>query len=128
MLTRKPESGAALRPARLHGDRDWLIFLECKPDGVVVYPSQVLVPAAALNTKGGSSNALMEAVKQMIDRRQATVREGEAPFRPEVRFLVRPEALKTYHLAYPALDGLAAPKTAQTLGPDDDAAAVIAGH
>jgi hypothetical protein len=128
MPTRKPDPSASLRPARLHGDRDWLIFLECKPEGVVVYPSQLLVPAAALNAKSGLSNALLEAVKQMIDRRQATVREGETPFRPEVRFLVRPDALKTYHLAYPALDALSAPKSAHTLGPDEDAAAVVAGH
>ena len=31
-----------------------------------------------------------------------------------------------YHVAYPALDGLAAPKTAQTLAPEDDVAAIVA--
>ena len=42
------------------------------------------------------------------------VRPGDAPYRPEVRFLVHPDAGRTYHLAYPTLDALAAPKTAQT--------------
>jgi hypothetical protein len=124
----KPASTPApLRPARLSGDRDWVIFVECRAEGVVVYPSQLLVSTATLSRATGS-NPLQEALKQMIDRRQATVRPGEPLYRPEVRFLVRPDALKTYHLAYPALDGLPAEKKAQNLGPDEDAAAVIAGH
>jgi hypothetical protein len=125
-----PRAGDArppLRPARLSGDRDWVIYVECRADGVVVYPSQLLVSAATLARASGS-NPLQEALKQMIDRRQATVRPGEPPYRPEVRFLVRPDALKTFHLAYPAVDGLPAEKKAQNLGPDEDAAAVIAGH
>ena len=123
----KTHQTAPLRPARLSGDRDWIIYVECKPEGVVVYPTRTLVPLSALNRPAGS-NPLPQTIQQLIDRKQATVRRGEMPYRPEVRFLVRPEAERTYHLAYPTLDGLAAPKTSQNLGPEDDVSAVVAGH
>jgi hypothetical protein len=127
VLPNKKHAPAPLRPARLGGDRDWIIYVECKPEGVVVYPTQTLVPMTALSRPSGS-NPLLQTVQQLIDHKQATVRPGETPYRPEVRFLVRPDALRTYHLAYPTLDSLAAPKAAQDLGPDDDVSAVVAGH
>jgi hypothetical protein len=118
---------ASLRPARLSGDRDWIVFVECKKEGVVIYPTQLLVPVSALGRASGS-NPLLQSVQQLIDRKQATVRRGDAAYRPEVRFLVHPDAGRTYHLAYPTLDALAAPKTAQTLAPEDDVAAIVAAH
>ena len=63
----------------------------------------------------------------MIERRQGLVRAGEPPFRPEVHFLLRPENLRTYHLAFPALDTLHVPKMRQNLQPEDDVAAIVAG-
>ena len=93
----------------------------------MIYPTQLLIPASALAHPSGS-NPLMQSIQQLIDRKQATVRTGDAPYRPEVRFLVHPDAGRTYHLAYPMLDGLAAPKTAQTLTPYDDVSAIISGH
>ena len=63
----------------------------------------------------------------MIDRRQATVRPGDLPYRPQIRFLVWPDALRSFHLAYPALEGLAVPKTRQNLQPEDDVFAIVAG-
>jgi hypothetical protein len=86
-----------------------------------------MVPAAALARPSGG-NALLQSIQQLIDRKQASVRPGDAPYRPEVRFLVHPDAGRTYHAAYPLLDLLAAPKTAQTLAPDDDVQAIIAGR
>jgi hypothetical protein len=118
---------APLRPARLSGDRDWIIFVECKKEGVVIYPAQLLIPVSALGRASGA-NPLLQSVQQLIDRKQATVRSGDAPYRPEVRFLVHPDAGRTYHLAYPTLDALAAPKTAQPLAPEDDVAVIVATH
>ena len=101
-----------------------MIYVECRADGVVLRNAgQKFAPPSA-----GGDNPLLQSLRQTIARRQATVRPGEPLYRPEVRFLVRPDALKTYHLAYPAVDGLPAEKKAQNLGPDEDAAAVIAGH
>ena len=87
----------------------------------------LLIPASVLaGTAGG--NPLLLCVQQLIDRKQATVRTGDAPYRPEVRFLVHPDADRTYHLAYPMLDALAAPKTAEPLEPEDDVAAIVAAQ
>jgi hypothetical protein len=93
----------------------------------VVYPTQLFVPVSALGRASGS-NPLLQSVQQLIDRKQATVRRGDAAYRPEVRFLVHPDAGRTYHLTYPMLDVLAAPKTAQTLAPEDDVATIVAAH
>jgi hypothetical protein len=42
----------------------------------------------------------------MIERRQATVRTGESPYRPQIRFMVFPDGFRAYYLAYPALETL----------------------
>jgi hypothetical protein len=126
-LPKTERPAPSLRPARLVGDRDWIVFVECKPEGVVVYPTRLLVPTSALAHPSGG-NPLMQSIQQLIDRKQATVRAGEPPYRPEVRFLVHPDAGRTYHLAYPMLDNLAAPKTAQDLTPDDDVSVLVTGH
>ncbi len=126
-LPKAARSPAPLRPARLSGDRDWIVFVECKAEGVVVYPMRLVIPVSALAGPAGS-NQLSQSVRQLIDRKQATVRPGDAPYRPEVRFLVHADAGRTFHMAYPTLDALAAPKTAQTLAPEDDAATIAAGH
>ena len=117
-----------LRPAHLGGDRDWIIYVECKPDGLVLYPSRLVVPLSALPSRSASNNPLLLAVQQMINRRQATLRPEEPPYRPQVRFLVRPETVRAYHVAYPALEALPVPKTRQNLDPEDDAAAIAAGQ
>ena len=121
-----PRRPVPLRPARVHGNRDWVLFIECQPDAVVLYPSRQRFPLESL-TPGPGDNALLQAIRQAIARRQAAVRPGDAPFRPQVRFLVRPESLRTFHLAYPALDPLPVPKHRQNLEPDDDVAAITAG-
>ncbi len=106
-----------LRPAQL-GDRDYLISVECLTDAVVVYPGGKRLAADAV-ARVGRDNPLLQTVWQLIVRRQATVRPGQAPYRAQVRFLVRPDGLRTFHLSYPALDGLPAPKWRQNLGADD---------
>jgi hypothetical protein len=103
-----------------------VIFIECRPEAVVLYPSRRPFPLASLAPRPGD-NPLLQAVRQMVDRRQAGVRPGDLPYRPEVRFLVRPDSLRAFHAAYPALEALAVPMRRQNLRPEDDAAAVAAG-
>jgi hypothetical protein len=67
----------------------------------------------AQGTRG--DNLLLQAVKQMIDRRQAMVRAGEPPYRPIVRFQVRPDGLQAYYLAFPALESLQVPMMRENL-------------
>jgi hypothetical protein len=114
-----------LRMARLNGDRDYLIFIECRADDVVLYPAQKAFPVQQL---ARGDQALLQAVKQMIDRKQSLVRAGELPFRPQVRFLVHPESIRSYHTTYPILNALGVPQTRQNLETDDDVAAIVVGQ
>jgi hypothetical protein len=115
-----------MRSARLNGDRDYLIFIECKADSVVLYPSQREFALSSLT--GGANHPLVQAVQQMIERKQSGVRSGELPYRPQIRFLVRPETLRAYHSAYPLVDALPIMKTRQNLIPEDDVRSIIAGN
>jgi hypothetical protein len=54
----------------------------------------------------------------MIARRQASVRPGEPPYRPQARFLIYPDGLRTYYLAFPALQPLGIPLTRQNVDKD----------
>ncbi len=115
-----------MRAVNLSGDRDWGIYIECTTDGVILYPARTFIPLAALGR--GPANPLQQAVQQMIDRRQSSVRPGEAPYRPQVRFLVHPESLRTFHVAYPALDAVRASKARYNLKPEDDVLAIVTGR
>ncbi|HXG09168.1 MAG TPA: hypothetical protein VNK04_05205 [Gemmataceae bacterium] len=113
-----PERGTGKpppRPIRLSGNRDLIIQVECTAGAVVLHPTRLRIPTTAL-TPRGDANPLVQAVRQMITRRQASVRPGETPYRPQVRFLVRPDGLRAFHLAYPALEALRLPMTRQDIG------------
>ncbi|HEY7158230.1 MAG TPA: hypothetical protein VH575_30035 [Gemmataceae bacterium] len=121
----KPRKPANLRPAWVHGGRDWTIYVECLPDGVKLYPSEKTFPLAAI--REGANNPLVTAIRQMIDRRQSGRRAGEPPYYPQVRLLVRPENVRTFLKVYPALEALPVPKTRQNLDPDDDVRDIVTG-
>jgi hypothetical protein len=114
-----------LRVARLNGDRDYIIFVECRPETVVLYPSQ---QSFSVQQLARGDQALVQAVKQMIDRKQALVRPGELPFRPQIRYLVHAESIRSYHTTYPVLNALGVPQTRQNLEADDDVAAIVVGQ
>jgi hypothetical protein len=120
---RVPRRGAAggsvakPKPFHLTGNRDWIIPLVCTPDAIVL-PSGATIAASALNTSDGAK-ALIKAVQDIIARKQATVREGEPPYRPQIRFLVHPEGLRLYHQAYPTLEALQVPILRQNIEPED---------
>ncbi len=125
-LVAQPKRQAPLKPLKLNGDRDWIIYVECRPDSVVLYPSRKEIPLKDLTT--ATTNPLLVQIQQMITRRQATLRPEEPPYRPQVRFLVRPDSLRAFHSSYPALEALPVPKTRRNLDPEEDAATVAAGN
>jgi hypothetical protein len=104
-----------LQPALLGGNRDFVIPVECRLDKVIVYPQRISIPTESLAAGQDGVVRLREMIQQMITRRQKAVRPGEQPYRPQVRFLVRPDGLRTLYLAYPALDPLGVPLTRQNL-------------
>ena len=78
-------------------------------------PAGQKFPLTSLTTTIEQDNPLLQAVTHLIARRQASVRAGDPPYRPQVRFLVRPDALRTYYQAYPTLEPLHIPLTRQNI-------------
>jgi hypothetical protein len=91
------------RPVRISSNRDWIIPVECGADGVLLPTAGQHFELKELKSGPADANPLLLAVKRLIDRRQATVRAGELEYRPQIRFLVSPNGLRAYYLAYPAL-------------------------
>ena len=104
----------------LGGDRDYIILLECRANAVVLHPFGNSFSAESLAADNGGGVLLQEAIRRLITRRQATVRPGEQPYRPQVRFLVRPDGLRSLYRAYPVLEGLHVPLTRQNLETDEE--------
>src|SRR5262249_49482256 len=76
-----------LGPAWLHGGREFLIYVECQNDRVIVHPFQRRVAVEALS-HSPRHNPLFQTIRAIIARKQATVQPGDKPYRPEIRFLV----------------------------------------
>jgi hypothetical protein len=97
------------------GNRDFIIVLECTADAVLVQPWGTRFPLATLPNKPGPDVAMVRSVQQRIAQRQASVRPGEPPYRPLIRFKVRPEGLRAYYQAYPLLEPLGIPMTREDM-------------
>ena len=115
-----------LRPARI-GSGETTIYVECRPDVVVVYPGRKQIGYDSLN-HSPQHNPLCQEVRRWIARRQALVAPGEPAPRVGVRFLIHKGGEQTFHRAYPALYTVVPPgNTARyNLQPDDDVARIIA--
>jgi hypothetical protein len=102
--------------------RDWNIFVECSADQVVIYPGESKIPTSSLGGAKGTL-PLLRAIEQMIARRQAMMASADAPKDAgslQIRFLVRPDGLRTYFLAYPELASLHVPMTRENLDANED--------
>jgi hypothetical protein len=85
------------------GSRDWIVPIECTGTGLIVYPGRDVYPLAGLAESNKTGSSMVANIKQAIAKRQASVRQGEPPYRPIIRFLVRPDGLEAMHRAYPLL-------------------------
>jgi hypothetical protein len=117
-LTRLMPADPKKRPPRplpftglLNGNRDWIITIECRADGVMLLPARQQILTAEFSQSANMSNPLRDAIEQMIARRQASLRAGEPPYRPMIRFRVWPDGMRAYYGAYPALEPLGLPMT-----------------
>ena len=124
---RKSSTPAPLRAARLFADRDWIIYVECKFEEILVHPNRLVIPTSLLASEEGVKR-FMQEIEKMITRKQSTVRVGEPPYRPEVRFLVWPDGLKPYHLSYPALQLAGIKQKRQNLDSEDSIKEIIQGR
>ena len=124
---RKSSTPAPLRAARLFADRDWVIYVECKFEEILVHPNRLVIPTSLLASEEGIKRFVQE-IEKMITRKQSTVRAGEPPYRPEVRFLVWPDGLRPYHLSYPALQSAGIKQKRQNLESEDNIKEIIQGR
>jgi hypothetical protein len=119
LLPRRQGGSPVRRPppplSHVIGNRDWIIPVECTADRIILRTAGMSFPAAVLRQYVGGDHPVAQAVRQMIVRRQATLRRGEPPYRPMIRFQVRPDGQRTYYLAYPLLEGLHIPMARQDL-------------
>ena len=124
---RKSSAPTPLRAARLFADRDWVIYVECKFEEILVHPNRLIIPTSLLASEEGVKRFVQE-IEKIIQRKQSTVRSGEPPYRPEVRFLVWPDGLKPYHLSYPALQLAGIKQKRQNLESEDSINEIIKGR
>jgi hypothetical protein len=99
---------------RRYANLDWVISVECTADALLLSPAGMRIPTAALRT-AGAENPLAGAVRELIGRRQASVPAGEPAYRPRIRFLVRPDGLRSYYEACTALEPLQLPMTRENV-------------
>jgi hypothetical protein len=104
------------RPGWINANRDWFISIECTADAATILATKQRFPIEQLTA--GASSPLVQAVARMIEKKQATVRPGQPPYRPIVKLLVWPNAMRTYYRAYPALETLGVPMRRENLDPD----------
>jgi hypothetical protein len=90
-----------------------------------------------VNLLGGHGNtpsqSLLQTIQQMIAHRQAVVASSESPkdapaASPQISFLVRPEGLRTYFLAYPELESLHLSMSRENLDANEDVLRRILGQ
>jgi hypothetical protein len=108
------------QPVRISAHRDWIIPVECTAKGARLITAGQSFTLSELQSAAADGNPLLLALRSMINRRQATVRDGETPYRPQIRFLVYPDGLRTYYLAYPALEPLGVPMMHELVEPEKE--------
>lgn len=99
---------AAPPVGRVLGNKDFVITIDCYADHVSVFPGGMTFRWTPATMKA-TDQALVQGIANLISKRQASVRPGEPPYRPVIRFQVSTEGLRSYYQAYPLLDSLGVP-------------------
>jgi hypothetical protein len=89
-------------------NRDLIIRIECGGDEILIQPPSTRVAVKGMAREGWQA-LLADVVRQQLARRDRALATGEAPPRTELHFLVRPDGLRTYYEAYPAVESLRLP-------------------
>jgi hypothetical protein len=100
--------------SKLIGNKDFIVTVNCQADAVSVTPGGLAFRWTAANIQE-TDQALVEAISNLIARRQASVRPGEPPYHPMIRFQVTESGLRTYYHLYPLLGQLRVPMTRENV-------------
>jgi hypothetical protein len=105
-----------LRPGSPFGPTEWVLIVDCLPEGVRLSPSQVTIPLEQLGREKGTEATLYRTVAQLVTLRKAAERPGDPPVKMSIRFHVYRDGLRTYHQAYPILAPIRIEKKAVLAG------------
>jgi hypothetical protein len=120
LLAPSKNAGSKFAPAplgRVLGNRDWILYVECHAEGIVLKYGNKKFSLPALAPPPAGEHELAATVRLLIARKQATVGPGEPSYRPMVRFQVWPDGLRAYYLAYPLLQPLGIPMARENVLP-----------
>jgi hypothetical protein len=94
--------------------------VECTADAVVLPTLGKSFGLKELAATRANESPLLQTVRGMIEKRQATVRKGELEYHPQIRFVVAPDGVRAYYLAYPALEYLRIPMVKEQKQPNEE--------
>jgi hypothetical protein len=113
----RPVSKAPLVLSKVMGNRDWNINIDCATQGITLLVTQEDYSLATLQAKAPGEHPLHKVVRELIARKEATVRPGEPPYRPILYFEVPPGCWRTYFLAQDLLADLQLPAVRRNVPP-----------
>jgi chemotaxis protein histidine kinase CheA len=114
--------GKGLRPAAggtraLHREenRDWVLLIECRAEGIVVHPHKTRIGPEHLTGANLDNNLLLQTVRQVLEAQL----KHHPNLRPRLKYAIRPDGLRNYYLASAFLESLKLPFDTEIV---DDAA------
>ena len=112
---RTPKKTAAVSVSnKAFGNRDFVLTIDCYADHITIFPSGIQYRWKDQNTRE-TDQAVVQTIVKLVERRQASVRQGEPPYRPTIRFQVSPSGLRSYYHVYPLLEHLHIPWTRENV-------------
>ena len=110
----RPRAPRPLRMARLSRGRELTQFVECRAEGAVLHPGGQKYSRDTLS-QPENANPLLQELHQRIQRRRALDKASDSNSLVQVRFLVWPDGMRTYHRVYPAVSLWSVPSQQQSI-------------
>ncbi len=108
-LASKQPKASPVSLGRVMGNRDFIVTIACYGEGVLLTPGGASFVWNSKADAGQTDEALVRTVTQLVQRRQATVRPGEPPYRAVLRFEVHEQGRRTYHRVFPLFEQMRLP-------------------
>lgn len=115
----KPRPPRPLRPAKLTGGREMTHFVECTADGVILHPGGRKFTKQMIS-QPEVANPLLQELKEKIERRRMLDKGAGTTSYIQVRFLVWPDGMRSYHALYPAVSTWGVFSQQQTINNNQD--------
>jgi hypothetical protein len=123
----EPQQPRPLRIARLEGEREYTIFVECRAAGLVLQPEGLVIAGHDLETEAGAKR-FVDVITRQIEKKNRKNPPGEPPLRGKLKFLVWSDGVRWYHASFPLVEGLDIPKVRQNLEPEDSIREILSGR